>query len=268
MTTVFPWQEAPEAEFCVIGDPVSHSLSPRMHTAALASIGLPHRYVAVHVPRGEVAAALDRLERLGYIGVNATVPHKEDALVWASFPDPFARRVRAVNTVRFSDRSGTNTDAGGFLETLADRNIEPGRALVLGAGGSARAVVAALAENGWSLRLWNRTAERAVQLQDELAPEADVCELPDPDDCGLVVNTTSASLQGEVIAVDWHRAPKHALAYDLMYAEKPTGFLQEARRNGHPICDGRALLVAQGALALEYWLDVRAPREVMARAIA
>ncbi|MGV3615597.1 MAG: shikimate dehydrogenase [Fimbriimonas sp.] len=261
------WRDAPEAEYAVIGDPVGHSRSPRMHQAAYDELGLPFRYVALHVPPGEVAAALNLLSLRGYRGVNVTVPHKEEALEWCSVVEPLARKVRAVNTIRLEDHAGMNTDAPGFLETLADRGVEPGAALVLGAGGSARALVFALAREGWSIRVFNRTRSRAVEMIEGLGIEAEIVEAPDPAEAHLVLNTTSASLQGDALALDWSRARPDALAYDLMYTEGPTPFLAQAAAAGLRICDGRPLLVAQGALAFEWWLGVPAPREAMARAI-
>jgi len=268
MSSVFKWQEAPEAEFAVIGDPVSHSLSPRMHAAAFAAHGLPFRYLAIHVPVGEVRPALDRLCALGYRGVNVTVPHKEAAMEWCSGVEPFARHVRAVNTIRMSDRAGMNTDAPGFLDTLRDLGLKGGTALLLGAGGSARALTLALAEEGWRLRIYNRTPIRAEEMVESLGVEADLLASPDPAGVDLILNTTSASLQAADLALDWVRAPKHAVAYDLMYAKEPTRFLAAAASHGLRICDGLPLLVAQGARAFEWWIGIPGPRDEMRRAIA
>ena len=144
MSGGYPWREAPEAEFAVIGDPVGHSLSPRMHAAAYQALGLSYRYLAIHVLPGEVGQALARMESLGYQGVNVTVPHKEEALAWAKDSEPLARRVRAANTLRLADKACINTDAPGFLDTLSEFHPEPRTAIILGAGGSARAIAVAL----------------------------------------------------------------------------------------------------------------------------
>src|ERR1022692_4853553 len=177
MMNVFRWQDAPIADFAVIGDPIAHSLSPKMHMAAFASLGLEYKYVAIRVPAGRAGMALDRLPHLGYKGVNVTVPHKEEALEWLMESDPLARRIRACNTVRLADRSGTNTDAPGFVETLKAFNFEPGqRALILGAGGSARAVAAALEEAQFRISVYNRTLENASRLITGLGLNASLIE--------------------------------------------------------------------------------------------
>jgi shikimate dehydrogenase len=267
VTKVWPWREAPEADFAVIGDPVAHSRSPQMHQAAYDELNLPYRYVALHVPPGEVASALSFLRETGYQGVNVTVPHKEEVMAWCEDVEPLAARVRAVNTVRLRDKVGLNTDAPGFLETLADRGILPGVTLMLGAGGSARALAYALERDGWTLRIHNRTRERAEALVAEMSLSATVMEEPDPTDCHLILNTTSASLSGTAVALDWERVPPGATAYDLAYAEGLTPFLAEAAAHDLRVVDGRPLLVAQGALSFQWWLGVPPSRVAMAEAI-
>src|SRR4051812_47461733 len=109
MNEVFEWRDAPAADFAVIGDPVSHSLSPRMHMAAYAEMGLPFRYVAIRVRKGEVAPALERLRSMGYKGANVTVPHKDEVLGWCKTVQPLAAHVRAANTLWLHDRECINT---------------------------------------------------------------------------------------------------------------------------------------------------------------
>lgn len=263
----FEWRDAPAADFAVIGDPVAHSRSPQMHHAAYAALGLPYRYERIRVPVGEVSSALDHLLALGYRGVNVTVPHKQEVIAWCADTEPLAQAVNAVNTVRMEDRIGFNTDAPGFMETLRDRGIEPGKALVLGAGGSARAVVYAMEKEGWEVRLCNRTKARAVSMVRDLGLSAQVLDLPDPTDCDLILNTTSASLQGRTLPMDWSKVKPNAWAYDLAYGEGPTPFLLHAGVEGFRVIDGRALLVAQGALSIEWWLGIRPSREAMAGAV-
>ena len=259
------WRDAFAGDFAVIGDPVSHSLSPAMHQAAYDALGLTYRYVAVHVPRGEVTPALDHLRSLGYRGVNVTVPHKEEVLDWCETVDPFALRVRAANTLKLSDRSCINTDAPGFLDTLRPLRLTDHTALVLGAGGASRALCLALAEAGWSLAIYNRTFERAEDLA--LVVGASAVEIPDPTGAALILNTTSASLGGEELPIDWSLAEPGAVAYDLMYSASSTPFLQAAAAHGLSTVDGRELLVAQGALSFEWWLGIEAPRKAMRAAL-
>ncbi len=262
----FEWREAPPAEFAVIGDPIGHSRSPEMHHAAYRALGLAYTYVRVRVPPHEVPAALDALADLGYHGVNVTVPLKEAVIPWLECVDPFASRVRAVNTIRFSDRSGTNTDGPGLVDSLGEAGASPCPALLLGAGGSARAVGHAMAEAGYALRIWNRTFAKAEALAEELGAQA--LSSPDPQGVQVIVNATSASLQGESVPIVWERAEPDALAYDLMDGPQGTPFLSQASEAGLRTLGGRALLVAQGALSFRYWLDVEPPREAMREALA
>ncbi|MBI3721212.1 MAG: YqeG family HAD IIIA-type phosphatase, partial [Fimbriimonas ginsengisoli] len=191
------WYDAPEADYAVIGDPVAHSLSPRMHVAAYRELGLDLRYLAVRVRAGSVGKALEHLRGLGYKGANVTLPHKEEAIGWLETCDDFARRVRAVNTIRLEDRYGFNTDAPGFLQTLDLLNLSSNTpALVLGAGGAARAVVAALADEGHPMRVWSRTRERAELMLEEIEVDAFVLDAPELTEAGLIVNATSATLAG------------------------------------------------------------------------
>lgn len=264
----FHWSEAPAADFAVIGDPVTHSLSPRMHDAAYAACGLPYRYVAIQVGRGEVSEALEVLRMQGYKGINVTVPHKEEALLWAQNVEPLAARVRAANTLRLADRACINTDAPGLLDTLKDFNPRTKTALLLGAGGTARAVAVALLSVGYELRIHNRTLSKALNLAQELSlPPDSVLESADPSGAALMVNTTSASLQNDDLPILWDRVEVDALAYDMMYAKGSTPFLRSASAHGLETADGLPMLVAQGARAFEWWLGLVAPRKVMLEAI-
>jgi shikimate dehydrogenase len=268
MMNVFRWQDAPIADFAVIGDPIAHSLSPKMHTAAYNALGMTYKYVAIRVPAGRGGAALERLRHLGYKGVNVTVPHKEEALEWVTQSDPVSRRTRACNTVKPQERSGINTDMPGFLETLESFGFQPGQnALILGAGGSARAIAAALEEAHFHLAIYNRTPENASRLVASLGLSAPVLDTPDVSGFDLIVNTTSASLEGAEVHIDWTRAKPTAVAYDLTYMPILTPFLEPASKVGVQCMDGKALLVAQGARSFEWWLGVEAPREVMTKAI-
>ncbi|MEZ0325713.1 MAG: shikimate dehydrogenase [Fimbriimonas sp.] len=264
MTEVYEWRDAPVADFAVIGDPIGHSLSPAMHQAAYRELGVPYRYVAIHVPPGGVAAALDHLKALGYRGVNATVPHKQEVIDWCEEVEPFARRVGAANTISL-DVPATrciNTDAPGFMETLP---ALPETVLLLGAGGSARSLAAALSDCGCRLRIYNRTRARAEEMVNALGLQAELLDRPDLEGADLVLNTTSSSLSGESLALDWNTAKPGALAYDLVYGNTP--FLEEAEKAGLRTLDGLPLLVAQGALSLEWWLRIRAPRAAMMEAL-
>jgi shikimate dehydrogenase len=265
MNAVHSWRSAPAAEFAVIGDPVGHSLSPKMHQAAYENLGLPYRYVAIHVFPGEVAQALGQLKELGYLGVNVTVPHKEEVLTWASDVEPMAMKARAANTVDLRNGKAINTDAPGFLDTLVGR-VPPGcDVLMIGAGGSARSIAIALVGAGYRLRIQNRTHAKAKELA-ELAG-AEVTDSLDPSGAALILNTTSASLQGAGLPIEWDRAESNALAYDLAYAPQSTPFMLAAQEVGLAAIDGRDLLAAQGARSFSWWLGIEAPLPAMREAL-
>lgn len=269
MSRVYTLDDLPMADFAVIGDPIGHSKSPAMHHTAYDALGLSYRYVAVHVAPGRVAEALERMREMGYLGVNVTVPHKAEAMAWATHPDPLAARIGAANTLDLRTGRAWNTDAPGFMDTLADLGLRaPYRALVLGAGGSARAVVAALGdEPGVHLAVWNRTRDRAERMVQELAPSAQILDRPDLTGVDLVVNATSTGLSGTKLDLDFAGAHPDAFAYDLAYGSEPTAFERQAASAGRRHTDGRGLLAAQGARAFEHWLGIPAPKAVMLRAI-
>lgn len=265
----FPWREAPAAEYAVLGDPIAHSLSPAMHNAAYAALEMPLRYTALQVPAGELDQALALCTRLGYRGVNVTLPLKEEALRWADSASPIAMRVGAANTLDLRRRHADNTDAPGFMEALRDLGLggSPGAALVLGAGGSARAVVFALADAGWSVAVWARRPEQSATLAAAAGGAVQAVQEPNADGADLIVNATSAGLAGDVPPVLWEGARAKACVMDLAYGLAALPFLQAARECGLRGCDGAPMLVAQGALAFEGWLGTGAPRGVMLTAI-
>lgn len=268
MTSTFEWREAPASDYAVLGDPVGHSLSPRMFSAAFAETGLPYQYVATRVPLEEFEAAMNRLAGLGYLGVNVTVPLKEAAFRWCARHEGLAERIGAANTIRLAERAGTNTDAPGLLDVLVEQAIPEGPILVLGAGGSARAALAALSDAGRELALWNRTRTRAEELLEELSVSAKVLDTIAAGGFAAILNTTSASLSGQELSVDWTGALPGALAFDLAYGPQPTPFVRDAEAHGVRAIDGRPLLVAQGARAFEWWFGIEAPRSAMLQAVA
>ena len=254
------------ARFAVIGDPVAHSLSPAMHEAAYRALSLDHSYEAIRVAPDDVVASLERLKTEGFAGVNVTVPHKEEALGFGS-PDEFCLHARAVNTIDLRSGTGINTDAPGFLSVLSERAVGKS-VLMLGAGGSARALALAMAEAGYPLAIWNRTPERATELAALCGGRA--VEQVAFRDFDVVVNATSASLLGEVPLPVASASPPGArggLAIDLYYTGGPTAFMSAMSAQGWTTLDGRELLVEQGALAFTFWLGVPAPIEAMRAAV-
>jgi shikimate dehydrogenase len=253
----------------VAGWPVAHSRSPAMHNAALVAVGLEGwRYQHLPLPPELFAEAVGALPAVGFAGINVTIPHKEAALALADDATATARAIGAANTLTFGPDGAVhadNTDAPGLIAALGDER--PRTAVVLGAGGSARAVVYALAQIGASVKIWNRTAERARSLAGEFGAEA-VQDLPPAD---LLVNCTSVGLADPLrtfkdLPVEVDALGEYACVVDLVYRAGGTGLLREAKRTGSRAIDGIEILVRQGALSFERWTGRAAPLEVMRRA--
>lgn len=264
MTGFWEIEEIGACDFAVVGDPIAHSRSPRMHGAAYSALGLDHTYRAVRVEAGRLSEALDRLAEHGCRGVNVTLPLKFEAIKWADHLEDWegCLPLAGANTLRLQDKAAISTDEGGFLASLDHPN--PGRVLILGAGGSAQGIALRLKNEGWDVSVWNRTASKWRDFADDFR----VLNFPDPSGMDLIVNATSASLSGAELPVDWERASPNALAYDLAYRDEPTVFLQSAAQHGLRTQDGRRMLMEQGALALEWWLGIPAPRKDMLTAIS
>jgi shikimate dehydrogenase len=266
----------------VLGWPVAHSRSPAMHNAALAALGMEDwRYQLLPVGPERFAETVRALAPAGFVGANVTIPHKHAALALADTAGEAARAIGAANTLTFAP-DGTiaagNTDAPGFLAALGV-SPEGMSALVLGAGGSARAVVWALREAGArEVSVWNRTSERAVSLARDLGVRA----LPRPEPADLLVNCTSVGLESEaadlrqsatelqglnLLALTFDQVGNYSHVVDLVYRSSPTPLLAAARAHGARTIDGLEMLLAQGALSFELWTGVAPPREVMRRAL-
>ena len=265
----------------LIGWPVEHSLSPVMHNAAFDALGLPYRYKLVPTPPERVKTTLNRLKRQGFRGINVTVPHKQVVLDVLDEIDDTAQAIGAVNTILVRDGRliGHNTDGAGFLAALREAGFEPdGRqALVLGAGGAARAVVYTLAQAGCTVAIHNRTVRRAAELAHDmsrLGVRAPVTWLPinvepsglDPAHFDLLVNATLVGMWPEIDVSPWPEAlpvPSRWTIFDLVYNPLETRLLRLARASGAHAVDGLGMLVWQGALAFELWTGQSAPVDVM-----
>jgi shikimate dehydrogenase len=267
--------------FGVLGDPVDHSLSPAMHNAGFAACGLPHLYLRWRVSPGELRQALREARRLDVGGLNLTVPLKEAALPLLDGLTAEAKRIAAVNTIvlRRGRLIGDNTDARGFARSLRGRvRLRGARAVLIGAGGSARAVAASLVAAGCrEIVVANRTRTRAEALVAWLhhvgAPSSSVVPLEALrrgaalEGAALVVNTTPVGLAGRSVPANIGATPRRCLIVDLVYGPKPSPFLREAARAGRPVLDGAPMLLHQGALAFEAWSERRAPLAAMALAL-
>jgi len=275
----------------VLGWPVAHSRSPAMHQAAFAALGLEGwRYQRLPVPRELFAETVRALGGAGLLGANVTIPHKQAALAIADTASASARAIGAANTLTFAADgaiAADNTDAPGLLDAL---HCSPAgaRALVLGAGGSARAAVWALRSAGAAeVLVLNRTPARAVALAQELGARA----VTAPEAADILVNCTSIGLVAAAgdepldgprnlghssradgglkylgVGHDEVRGFEHVV--DLVYSDHTTPLVRAAREHGADVVDGRDILVAQGALSFELWTGRRAPRDAMRRAVA
>jgi len=253
----------------VLGWPIGHSRSPRLHNYWLERLGIDGAYVPLAVAPTDLAAVLAALPRMGFAGANLTVPHKEAALALVDELDPLAARIGAVNTLVIQDGRliGRNTDSFGFLENLRRGAPawlpEAGPAVVLGAGGAARAVVAALVEAGVpEIRLANRSAERAQGLAAALGGPIRPVAWDSRDaalaDAALVVNTTTLGMAGMApleIALD--RLPIGAVVNDIVYVPLKTELLLAAERRGNVAVDGLGMLLWQAVPGFEAWFGFR-----------
>lgn len=265
----------------IIGDPVTHTLSPVMHNAAFAALGLDFVYVPLPVSPGRVGEAVAGLRALGFRGANVTMPYKAAVLPFLDEVSSDARLIDAVNTIAVDAGHlvGHTTDGDGFSRAL--REVEPGGAdgwpvLLLGAGGAARAVALALArERVESITIADRTPAAAERLVERLHSQfhdvilrvvpLDQLAAADVDAASLIVNATplgmSESLKLPSVVVDTLR--RGHVVFDLVYGKRPTNLLNEARLRGARTVDGLSMLVWQAAGSFELWTGRPAPLDVM-----
>ena len=270
----------------IMGWPVTHSRSPALHGFWLKEAGIDGAYLPLPVRPENIEQALRALPILGFQGCNLTIPHKQVALSFVDRLEPLARRIGAINTIIIgSDGSleGRNTDAFGFCENLReavpDWTPGAGPAVILGAGGAARAIVAALADAGVAeIRIVNRTLTRAVSLAYDLSipkvtitihswSEVGIAQRH----AGLLVNATSLGMAGEpALQLDLSSLPPLTPVADIVYVPLETNLLASARRRGHPVVDGLGMLLHQGRPGFEAWFgaSVRVTDDLRAAVLA
>ena len=266
----------------VIGDPIAQSKSPAIHGLWLEKLGLEAEYRAHRVSSEGLAEYIAaRREDAEWRGCNVTMPHKQAVLALVDRLEPLAKRVGAVNTIhRAKDGKlvGRNTDVAGFLEPLQERLRKQHyfrMARVLGTGGAARAIVAGLSEQGFTLVLAGRNPAKARVLLDELAEgehhTASLAHFAGPTDfdfddregcCDLIVNASPLGMRGQPpLAFDWSHAPPGSIAYDIVTDPVETDFLKAARDAGFETIDGLAMLIGQAAAAFKHFFGEDAPRQ-------
>jgi shikimate dehydrogenase len=249
----------------VIGFPISHSKSPRLHGHWLAKYGIQGHYLPLHVASENLANTLKSMPNMGFVGCNVTIPHKETALALAQHVTDAARRIGAANTLVFKDGEiyADNTDGIGFIENLRQNapnwRADAGPVLVIGAGGAARAILVALLDAGApEILLTNRTADRASALAAEFGPrvkahpwEKTEALLPQT---AMVVNTTALGMTGkDPFPFSLSGLSSTALATDIVYTPLDTPFLQAARAQGCVTVDGLGMLLHQAAPGFARW---------------
>lgn len=264
----------PARRLGVLGWPVAHSLSPAIHNAALQAAGLDGwRYQLLPVPPELLTETVRGLPAAGFAGANVTIPHKEAALAVATRPSDRARAIGAANTLVFAggEIAADNTDAPALIAALP-HDPAGADALVLGAGGSARAAIWALRDAGAArVRVWNRTAERAATLARELGAEpvrrADLAGAA-PD---LLVNCTAVGLRGELslagLPVQASDVARAGCVVDLVYRSEGTALVSVARAAGVPAVDGLTILIGQGALSFRQFTGREPSLDAMRAAV-
>jgi len=262
----------------IIGDPIRHSLSPTIHNAAFAAVGLDWTYLAFEVPRGAAGAAIDAVRALGIDGLNVTMPHKADAAAAVDRLSPAAQVLGVVNTV-VRDGSvlvGENTDGDGFINALRiDEGVDPAgmRCLVVGSGGAARSVVRALGVAGAAEVIVAARRADAAHAVAALASVGRVGRVEEADSVDLIVNATPIGM-GEVVDLDALDLPVPAdrlgagqLVADLIYHPLVTPLVRAARERGAMAVNGIGMLVHQAAIAFRLWTGEDAPLEAMSAAV-
>ncbi|MCS3923551.1 shikimate dehydrogenase [Methanosalsum natronophilum] len=264
--------------FGVFGDPVKHSMSPKMHNAAFKDLGLQNEYHAFRVKPNDLLTAVKGAEVMGFGGINLTVPHKEGLMEHINI-DPIAKRIGAINTIDFKNGIyGYNTDGIGALNSLKDENIavKGSTVVIVGAGGAARAISFQLAEEGASIRIVNRNKDRAVSLGNDLKDYADdvtIYELSSLKsalkNADILINTTTVGMVpnlNETIATQ-NILRSDLTVFDIVYNPVETKLLKEAKKAGAKTISGVMMLVYQGAEAFRIWTGTKPPIQVMKKAV-
>ena len=257
----------PNKMVCIMGSPVGHSLSPKLHGFWIRKHALSGDYTAMEVPKENLAAMLDSLVNRGFAGCNLTMPLKERALSLMDEHDESCLISGAVNTVVIRDgkKTGFNSDGFGFMESLRGQHAgwNGARVAVLGAGGAARAIIAALKAAGAErFILSNRTQEKPLRIIKDLnLKNATVMEWENRSaamkDATLLVNCTSLGMTGHpALEIDLSLLPEAAAVCDIVYRPLITPLLVEAQRRGHPVVTGLPMLLHQGRLGFRQWFGV------------
>ena len=256
---------------CVIGHPIDHSMSPVMHNAALKELSLNYIYLAFDVPPGDLEKALLGFKKSDMKGINVTIPHKETIIQYLDQIEPLAEKIGAVNTIKNVNGIliGKNTDGLGAKKALIDAgcNVKGKKVLILGAGGAARAISFALAEDIDEIFICNRTEKRAFKLAKELKDKMNIPATGKDfgkatlksllNDADILINTTPIGMYPDVnkSPISKELLTDRLFVYDIIYNPLQTQLLKDASEIGCKILNGIDMFVNQGALAFEWWTD-------------
>lgn len=272
--------QASAKTYCIIGDPIHHSLSPAMHNAAFAAKGLNSTYIAFRVPQNELKESIESLRSINIAGFNVTTPHKTNVMRYLDELEPVAKKASAVNTVNNIEGifRGYNTDVYGFIEPLHKRHVDfrGMHVLLIGSGGAARAVVVALAEENAIAKviIANRDVQRANELAtlgDRLGMKCELVPFEKATDfspaCDLIVNATKLGMNNEPSVIDHLHIQKGSIVYDIVYRPMVTDLIENAKYAQASVIYGYEMLIEQGAKAFEIWTGLSAPRDAMKKSL-
>lgn len=264
--------------YAVIGDPIDHSLSPNIHSAAFRELNMEHSYIAYRIPKGELEEGIEALKKIKIAGFNVTIPHKIEMMKFLDKMDDTCSIIGAVNTVSNEDGilKGYNTDMDGFLDPIKKRNVDikNSKVLLLGAGGAARAIVAGFAkERAKSITIANRTidnAKRLAEFSQKIGLESrfvNIDNIKNVEEYNIIINATSIGLKNESSPISLDGVNAKTIVYDIVYMPMNTDFLKKAKEKNAVIIYGYEMLLGQAVRAFEIWHGVKAPYNAMKRAL-
>ena len=265
--------------FAVIGDPIDHSLSPNIHSAAFRELNLDSSYIGYRIPKGELESGIEGLKKIKITGFNVTIPHKIEMMKYLDKMDESCSVIGAVNTVVNNEGvlKGFNTDMDGFLEPLKKRDIQikGKKILLIGAGGAARAIIAGMAkEKAERVDIANRTIENAIKLSEfatKIGLKANTKKIIETDEnienYDMIINSTSIGLKNESSPISFEKISQGTIIYDIVYAPMNTDFIKKAKDKKLEVIYGYEMLLGQAIRAFEIWHEMKAPYNAMKKAL-
>lgn len=265
--------------YAVIGDPIDQSLSPNIHNKAFKELNLDCTYIAYRVPKGELAEGVEALKKINISGFNVTIPHKVEMVKYLDTVDEECSIIGATNTVSYENGKlkGYNTDMDGFLDPIRKKNItiKDSNVLLLGAGGAARAIVAAFAkEKAKKITIANRTLQNAnsmVQFAHKIGIDANAITIDQVGDTAsnynFIINSTSIGMKDEPSLISTKTINEKSVVYDIVSKPINTDLIKQSKKNGAIVIYGYEMLLGQAIRAFKIWHGIDAPYEVMKKAI-